>query len=227
MKRKLLTLALFSALVLLPSLLLTAACGESVKAPIPDDGGDSGDGSADLIKRQDEEDLVGVSIENGAASIYFNLDRWDELHNIYDVDPEYYDMERMEGGPFPIAVESGLVKDAVIGKVPLLDYSSYEFTVPVVVFLIDDDSLEWIYADPYMAVDDSHLGGGYRNYKHFVSSGTIARKDDYTHFPYEFDKEGIGGKTSILPIRVVMYLILLSGAGNAILRRDLVVQTLA
>lgn len=192
MERRSLTLILVLSLILSPPLLLITACNEAEqdKNPITD----TGDSSIDSVKRQDEEGLVEISVDDGLASIYFNLDRWDELYGIYDADPDYYNVEGMQEGPFPILVESGLVKDAVIGKVQLLDYSCYEFSLPVVVLLMDNGSLEWIYADPYMTVDYSYLGGEYQDYENFLSNGKISRVDDYTHFFYESDKEGIGDK---------------------------------
>lgn len=145
-----------------------------------------------LLIREDEDELVQIRIEDGKASIYFDLDHWDELHNIYDLDTDYFNVEALANGPYPVNVERGKVKDACIGKLQLMDFSSYDFTLPVVVLMMVDGGMEWLYADPYMAEDYSHLGGEYEEYQNFNSMRLLAKVDGFSSFSYESDNEGFG-----------------------------------
>lgn len=154
--------------------------------------GDKSPKSNQEIIREDEDKLVKVRIKDGEANISFDLERWEELHNIYGYDPEFYPVEELQEGPFAIAVESGKVVDACIGKLNSMDYSSYEFTLPVVVLLMDDDSVEWIWADPFRTADLSYIGGEYEYFSNFISHGTLAYKDKFISCSYESDGEGIG-----------------------------------
>ncbi|MGB4313050.1 MAG: hypothetical protein ACOX0L_06595 [Natronincolaceae bacterium] len=150
-----------------------------------------------IFTREDEDRLVKINIKDGEASIYFDLDRWDELHNIYDGGLDFFDTAKLQEGPFPIIVKSGKVKDACIGKIQLMDYSQYEFTMPTVVLMMEDGSLEWFFADPYMTEDLSKMGGEYENYQNFRSHGKLAHMDNFSSFFYESDGEGIGDNKSI------------------------------
>lgn len=175
-------------------LLALAGCGEKKPPePLPPDPNGGEDPAPTKLVRADEDGLLQIIIEDGHASILYDLERWDELHNIYDVDTEFFNVDNLADGPYPIGVEAGRVKDACIGKVERMDFSAYDFTLPVVVLMMEDGAIEWFYADPYMAEDNKGYGEEYDVWENFQSSRLLAKVEGT--FSYEPDNEGIGNKT--------------------------------
>lgn len=144
---------------------------------------------------EDADKLVKLSLVDGAATIAFDLERWNKLHHIYDYDPDFFSPEKLREGPFPIIVESGKIKEAYIAKLASLDYGLYDFDMPIVVMLMDDNSIEWLPANPFDSTDLSYLGGEYENYDNFRSSGKLAYRDNFTSLVYAADNEGLGNMT--------------------------------
>lgn len=183
-------------LIIILIILLIAGCGKE------DGMKDTGEIETDLDKtdynenlsekeviiREDEDRLVKIAIEDGAASISFDFHRWEELHQLKETAFDFIDTDAMEEGPFPIELESGKVIDASIGKIQSITYSEYNFTIPIVVLLMEDGSLEWLYADPYMTED----------YINFRSFGKLSYKDDFISLSYGSDNEGYGDYTIFL-----------------------------
>lgn len=152
----------------------------------------------ETIIREEEDKLVKVAIEDGTASIFFDFHRWEELHELKETAFDFIDTDAMEEGPFVIETESGKVADAIIGKIQSITYSEYNFVIPTIVLLMEDGSLEWLYADPYMTEDLKELGGEYENYVNFRSFGKLSYKDDFVSLSYESDNEGFGSYTIFL-----------------------------
>lgn len=147
------------------------------------------------IIREDKEKLVKVAINDGEATISFDFDRWEQLHQLKENAFDFIDTDAMEEGPFPMKVESGKVVDAYIGKIQSISFAEYEFIMPTVVLLMEDGSLEWFFADPYNTIDLKDIGGEYEDYENFTSMGKLSHKDDYVSFSYESDGEGYGNDT--------------------------------
>ena len=160
---------------------LSEAPEEPVAAPEEEEEPDS------ILVRQDEEGLVSVRIEDGKAEVLFDLDRWETLYNISDrIDTSFYDPDLLREGPFRIEGLSGRVRDACIGKVKMLDHKHYEnFTVPSVVLLMEDGTLEYFLADPYI--------GDYEWV--FYSQGRLPWLKDIVSLAYGQDGDGFGDMT--------------------------------
>ena len=146
-------------------------------------------GSGVLI-REDAEGLISVRIEDGRAELVYDLDRWDSLHDIYE--NSYYPIEEIIEGPFLIVTSNGgRIKDACIGKIDdlFMGYLSLrDFITPTVALLMEDGSVEFTRADPFMGV---YMFGDTSLYSH----GKLPWLEDIVSLSYENEKEGIGGMT--------------------------------
>jgi hypothetical protein len=110
------------------------------------------------------EGLVQIRIEDGQASIRFDLERWGELHSFYDagfMELMYpsVTVADLKEGPFLIEGLYDRVKDACIGKIDYIDRDGHlTFVTPSVVLLLEDGRLHWFRADPFATaykLDDS------------------------------------------------------------------------
>ena len=137
------------------------------------------------IIRQDEEGLVTVRIADGGTEITLDLELWDMLYNIYDVNAEFYDPSLRRGGPFPIKCVGDNIKDACIGKVAALDYYGYEFITPAVILLMEDGTLEYTLAYPYPNEADWV----------YQSQGKLPWLKDIVSLAYKKENEGKGEMT--------------------------------
>lgn len=170
-----------------------SACGQAERNNIdkPDDiaVSDPPGANAPLI-REDDEGLVQVSIKNGEATISFNLERWDAMHDIYSIASEYDFPERLAEGPFPIGNLSGMVKDACVGKVAALDSIEYgNFILPSVMLLMEDGRVEWALANPFTRLIGDVPGDT------LYSIGTLPWLKDIVSFAYESEVDGTGDMT--------------------------------
>jgi len=125
----------FAALTVLMLVSSLAACGPS--------GSHS---SIDYF--EDEERHVRVMLEDGQASITFNVKRWNETYGLQN-DGHYAIPDDLQDVFFPIIPRDGNVVDVRVARVfsmgsHLVDDSE----LPVVALLMDDGSIEWCYADP-------------------------------------------------------------------------------
>jgi hypothetical protein len=181
--------------MLLLCLICLAGCGNGAAEPAPSPGrqnpavappaltepnGGTEPGRGALT-RQDEDGLVSVRIEDGRAEISFDLERWEKLHDLYDVG-EFYEPAMIREGPFAIGNLAGGVKDACIGKIDALDWINYKFVTPAVVLLMEDGSLEWLLADPYP--------GDYE--WEYYSNGKLPWLKDIVSLSYENETAGRG-----------------------------------
>ena len=173
--------------------------GESASTGQDDDDDPSGDGvqalasggsgaKGNALVREDTEGLITLSIEDGQGELVYNLGLWDRLHDIYD--NAYYPIEEISEGPFYIVTAGGgRIKDACIGKIddPFEGYLSLrDFITPTVALLMEDGSVEFTRADPYMGV---YMFGDNSLYSH----GKLPWIKDIVALSYENEKEGIGG----------------------------------
>ena len=141
-----------------------------------------------VLLREDGEGLISLRIENGQAELVYDLDRWEKLHDIYG--NAYYPVEEINEGPFTIVTaKGGQIKDACIGKIddPFEGYLSLrDFITPTVAMLMEDGSVEFLRADPYMGV---YMFGDTSIYSH----GRLPWLKDIVALSYENEKDGIGG----------------------------------
>ena len=135
---------------------------------------------------RDAEGLVELRIENGAAKLSFDLDKWEKLYHIkaYAANAEEYFGVTLKNGPFPITGLSGRVKDACIGRVAALDPYAEGITMPAVLLLMEDGSLEWLHADPLGWFGSNPSAPG------FESFGRLPWLKDIVSLSYEKDSAG-------------------------------------
>lgn len=189
-------------LAIMTMLILTTSCGSSgkpvdieVNLDIKNASNDETNENKDLaIKiREDEDKLVKITIEDGEATISFDLNRWEEVFNISETAPAYVELDEISEGPFPIIVDSGKIVDAYIGAIRTFPYNRDDFDgiLMAAVLLMEDGSLRWFEAIPYwtMYINEAYGEEG------FIASDELPHKDDYVSFSYESDGEGIGNKT--------------------------------
>jgi len=165
-----------------------AGCGGSPTESDPSDKESSMEVTTDEgpTIRKDEEGLVSVWINNGVAEVHLDLEKWEELHKLSEIDPDYFDVELLSEGPFTVEFLSGRVKDACIGKIEDLDDMGYEnFIAPVVVLLMEDGTLEYFPVDPYP----------YEETLVFYSYGVLPWLNNIVSLAYEQETEGKGEMT--------------------------------
>ncbi|MDL2253591.1 hypothetical protein LJC49_05890 [Ruminococcaceae bacterium OttesenSCG-928-I18] len=135
----------------------TAADSSSHVSPIPESMGESMGDGAEILIRQDVDELAAVRIEDGQASIRLDLSRWEELYGaeFIEVGQMFGDLEVIDfSDPAFFApidrVDDVPIKDACIGAVPnFSDWSMYSFPVPVAMLLREDGRVEAVFADPF------------------------------------------------------------------------------
>ena len=150
---------------------------------------------AGILIRQDEEGLVELRIENGAAELTYKLDRWEELHRISAFVTERFSGLEPGSGPFPVVGLSGRVKDACIAKIGDLDYLQYSdaedfpvygnLVMPAVIFLMEDGGVEWGLANV--------LSPGYAIY----TESRVPFLKDIVSLSHEPDRGGIKSRDTI------------------------------
>jgi len=129
-----------------------------------------------VIVRKDEEGLVTVTIEDGVPAIYFDKELWRAHHGIPNVTDD----------PFIIENLNGPVLDACVGKIETMDRpNNGNFITPVVAFILEDGTVDYVYADPYMGEYGREL---------YAAGGLPWLKDIVTLY-YGPEIEGIWGNT--------------------------------
>ena len=132
----------------------------------------------------DEQKLVEIVIENGVASLNFDLPRWAELFR--DNGSANEEFAVMKKGPYTIETLSGKVKNACVGRVAEMDWiSQNDFILPSIILLMEDGSLEWLLADPFLfdQTDSAY------------SLGRLPWLKDIVSLSFEPAREGIGENT--------------------------------
>ncbi|MDL2327368.1 hypothetical protein LJC64_01740 [Ruminococcaceae bacterium OttesenSCG-928-A11] len=113
--------------------------------------------TAEILIRQDVDELAAVRIEDGQASIRLDLSRWEELYGaeFTEIGQMFGDLEVIDfSDPAFFApidrVDDVRIKDVCIGTVPnFSDWSMYSFPVPVAMLLREDGRVEAVFADPF------------------------------------------------------------------------------
>jgi len=132
-----------------------------------------------IVIRQDAEGLVKVRIENGELTVSFDASKWGDLIAIYhDREPESTNhlAEGSLGEPKTVHGLSGKATDAYVARVDALDVNEYGFVLPSVVVLMEDGSLEWFQADPFIP--------------EIKSFGALPWLKDITDLSFEPSREG-------------------------------------
>ena len=144
---------------------------------------DTGDG---VTVRFDDEELVMIQIfENGEAELTFVFDRWAELHDLFNYIEKNYPYVEVSPYGNPIVGPEGNVKgikDVCIGKIAALDSAQHEeFIIPSAILLMEDGTLEWVLADPFVGTQFSY--------------GKLPWLDNIVSLSYEPGSEGRGDMT--------------------------------
>jgi len=153
-----------------------------------EDAESESDAPGGVLERQDEEGLVFVYIENGAAEVRLDIDRWEALFDITgSLEPEQsYISDFLNDGPFPVAGVSDRIKDACVGYVQALDIYDYTvYSTPAVVLLMENGTVEYFMADPFI----SDGPGEYYSY------GKMPWLEDIVKLTYEAETDGYGNMT--------------------------------
>ena len=173
----------FYAILLAGALLLAlAGCGIFGKEKLLSPGKTEPEAEAGVLIRKDKEELVEVQIADGAATLSFNLERWNTLYGIREYAAQNYPDFTLPEGASQVMSLSGRVKDACIGKISSMNQEGdVGFVVPDLLLLMEDGRLEWLPADPFNA--EHH------------SWGTLPWLGSIVALSYESDREGMGRMT--------------------------------
>ncbi len=133
---------------------------------------------------EDGEGLVRIALENGEASISFNVECWNETYGSQS-DGVYFIPDTLQDVFFPIIVISGNVMDVCVARVSSMGtyLPTDEFELPVVVLLMDDGSIEWCYADPNVTL-----------YSYEFSSRDMYCMNTYEKLVYKFSDDFVSIK---------------------------------
>lgn len=142
---------------------------------------------------QDVDGMAEVVLEaDGGASLILHPEKWPDL----SVDFGEYNMPAQgdkQGLRLPINGLSGKVKQTCVGKLlGFVEADRYEaVSMPVIILLMEDGSLEWLLADPYWLIIEPLYG-----YDEIVYSwGILPWINDIVALSYESEKEGKGEMT--------------------------------
>ncbi|HZJ76382.1 MAG TPA: hypothetical protein VFC70_01615, partial [Oscillospiraceae bacterium] len=149
-----------------------------------------------VIVRGDEDGLVKIRTENGKVYISFDVDKWINDPDFYDYLETQKEVHGYDGNiideEFIIGELSGTVKDICVGKIESLEYVyDSDFITPAVFFLMEDGTVEWMYAFPYITEFQDETV--YMN--SYVSYGKISWIKDIVSLSYEAETEGVGNKS--------------------------------
>jgi len=166
---------------------LGACTGKKPQAAAKPEGGN--------ISYKDAEGLVELRIENGVASLSYELDRWEELHRLSAFTAERFPGIKLSKGPIAIEGLSGRVKDACIAKIGELDYLQYHdaedfpvygnLVMPALIFLMEDGGVEWALSN-VLAPDYS-----------IYIEGRLPFLSDIVSLSFAPDREGTRSKDTI------------------------------
>lgn len=144
----------------------------------------------------DENGLVTVKISDGKIGLAFNPKNWPDRPEALDwktiATPEGDQQTRF----FPVEGFSGTVKTVCIGQMSGFAASyteSWGIAVPIAIFLMEDGSLEWVWADPSW-----YIGGPFEGEDVAIHSmGKIPWLENIVSLSYETTVEGSNKETSI------------------------------
>jgi len=139
----------------------------------------------DIKVRWDEEELVMIRIINGEPELTFAFDRWAELHDLFNYIEKNYPYVEVPVYGNPIIGPSGRltnVKDACVGKIEALDSAKHDgFIIPSVILLMEDGTIEWVLADPFVGMQFSY--------------GKLPWLNNIVSLSYEQESDGRGDMT--------------------------------
>jgi len=129
-----------------------------------------------LIWRNDEG-FIEVCIEDDAVILMFDFDQWEDYNYLIESDSAemYLGGLTVFEGPFVVWGLLGGVADVCIGTVGTLDWNEYGLTLPAVLFLMEDSSVEWLFANPFTS--------------ELVSFGALPWLNDIVSVTYEKNEE--------------------------------------
>ncbi|NLP48387.1 MAG: hypothetical protein GX345_05510 [Clostridiales bacterium] len=180
--------ALIFALVLLFLLVFSACKPRDASDP---ESSQAPDGMT--LVRKDEDGLVEIQIKNGAATISFDYDRWDELHRVFEDEDGPAIKATLPQGPMKINGLEGNVQDACIGKVEALDWTlGNDFVTPSVFLLMEDGSVgHFLAVFPYPEIRDLDQPFD----EDFWEADRLPFLEGIESLTYESSKEGQGEMT--------------------------------
>lgn len=92
----------------------------------------------------DRDNLVEIRREGHDYFLYYPLDNWEEVYRISFYEGELYLKDELMQEEVPILGLGGQVKDIAINMVSDLDQTTDEYIQPIVFFLMEDGSVEWL-----------------------------------------------------------------------------------
>ena len=171
----------------------TSDAGESAAADLPNPSTAlpaAEEQDAGAIVRRDTDGLVEVRVADGQAELTFDLIKWNQLYDIYNI----YNAFETENAAFlqegPFEVKSSLGKgiiDVCVGLIEALNDCVYGFDNLTLVLLLEDGTLEYcpVYPYPWQGLDDWI----------FYGWGKLPWLTEIVSLLYEPDGEGIGEMT--------------------------------
>ncbi|NLK88588.1 MAG: hypothetical protein GX276_00380 [Clostridiaceae bacterium] len=188
------TAVLFSGCLLRPKTQITTSTPTKPTQSQAEKETDPLSETADLFT--DENGMVTVRISNGEIGLAFNPKKWpdrpEKLGWKIITTPEGNQQTRF----FPVKGFSGTVKAVCIGQMPGFAASYAEawgIAVPIAVFLMEDGSLEWLWADPSW-----YMGGPSEGEDEAIHSmGKIPWLENIVSLSYESTRDGSSEEKSI------------------------------
>lgn len=189
--------------ILIISVIFITSCNKD-KLPVNKDSNSDGkkinssigDKTENAIVKEDDDGLVNIRVKDKKIYLSFDVDKWLKDQDFYDYLETQKEIFDYDGGivdeEFVIEGLSGVVKDVCIGKIGSLVYVyDSDFVTPAAFFLMEDGTVEWMHAFPYITEfpDETIYMNRYKSY------GKIPWIKDIISLSYETEPEGIGNKS--------------------------------
>ncbi|MDR1703169.1 MAG: hypothetical protein LBS19_00575 [Clostridiales bacterium] len=110
-----------------------------------------------VITKEDAEGLFTVTVEDGTAEIFFDLESWQEQLVEHGMPKDAFYLADLSPGPYEITTNAGAVADVCIGYIEDMAYSvdpfgeylekGVEMKLPVIMLLMEDGTIEYTDAD--------------------------------------------------------------------------------